>query len=443
MEKDSILLVEHEYQDRLAWTDFFENRGYDIQAVGDGALALERMKNNEYDLIIANDQAPGLSGSEIIRKLDGKTPVILVSSNASVDQAVEAMKSGARDFILKPVSSQILGAVVGRALGGGKSNGSAKTRTKSSVSIITQDERMKRCLDVVESVANSKASVLISGESGTGKELFARLIHNSSSRKDKNFVAVNVAALPETLLESELFGHEKGSFTGAINRKIGKFELANGGTLLLDEITEMDVGLQSKLLRVLQESEVDRVGGTTPVNVDVRVVATTNRDVEKAMADGKFRSDLYYRLAVIPLKLPPLRERSRDVLLLADHFIHKYNVRDGKNVKGLTKNAQDTLLNLDWPGNVRELENTIERAVLLCRGERIDHHDLFMEAPPPAAVPRQESISSVSSTLREMEEQMIYQALDQTEGNRTHAAQILGISVRTLRNKLNEYQTRT
>ena len=211
---------------------------------------------------------------------------------------------------------------------------------------------------------------------------------------------------------------------------------------MLDEITEMDIGLQAKLLRVLQESEVDRVGGTSPVNVDVRVLATTNRDVEQAMAEGKFRSDLYYRLAVIPLKLPPLRERSHDVILLAEHFIRKYNARDGKSVKGLTKNAQDTLLNLDWPGNVRELENTIERAVLLCKGDKIDHHDLFMEPPPPRAMPIQEAISNVSSTLREMEEHMIYQALDQTEGNRTHAAQILGISVRTLRNKLNEYQAR-
>ncbi|SHK75776.1 two-component system, response regulator FlrC [Desulfatibacillum alkenivorans DSM 16219] len=442
MEKDSILLVEHEYQDRLAWSDFLENRGYHIQAVGDGALALERLKSQEYKLIIANDQAPGLSGSDIVRKMDGKVPVILVSSDASVDQAVEAMKSGARDFLLKPVSAQILGAVVGRALGVSKSNGTPRAGGKSPVKIITQDDRMKRCLEVVDSVADSKAAVLISGESGTGKELFARQIHYSSSRKDKNFVAVNVAALPETLLESELFGHEKGAFTGAINRKIGKFELANGGTLLLDEITEMDIGLQAKLLRVLQESEVDRVGGTSPVNVDVRVVATTNRDVEQAIADGKFRSDLYYRLAVIPLKLPPLRERSSDVILLAEHFIRKYNARDGKNVKGLTKNAQNTLLNLDWPGNVRELENTIERAVLLCKGDHIDHNDLFMEPPPPKALPRQDSIPSVSTTLREMEEQMIYQALDQTEGNRTHAAQILGISVRTLRNKLNEYQAK-
>jgi two-component system response regulator FlrC len=329
-------------------------------------------------------------------------------------------------------------------------------------------------LDLAKTVANSKASVLIQGESGTGKELFARFIHNQSSRRNKNFVAVNCAALPEGLLESELFGHEKGSFTGAVSRKLGKFELALGGSILLDEIGEMNSQLQAKLLRVLQESEIDRVGGQHPVPIDTRVISTTNQDIEAAIQAQQFRTDLYYRLNVVPIRLPPLRDRQDDISLLADYFIKKYNKIDGRNIKGLTKDAAQTLIRMHWPGNVRELENMIERAVLLCGGELIDKDALFvgekpkaalrpparrgtglrlgegvghyppackpygLEAGPEARVPELSSIPTGS--LKEMEKRMIFHTLDQTNGNRTHAADILGISVRTLRNKLNEYR---
>ena len=440
-ENKGIILIEHEYQDRLAWSELLEGRGHKVKAFGDGNQAWEVLKSSGCELIIVNEQAPGARGIEILQEVRMQTPVILVSENPSIDSAVQAMKMGAADYIIKPAPPQVIGAAVAKALKLHSNNGATKSAPKSRVSIITRDEQMKRCLEVIDSIADSRAAVLLTGESGTGKELFARQIHQQSSRKNNSFVAVNVAALPETLLESELFGHEKGAFTGAINRKAGKFELAHGGTILLDEITEMDIGLQAKLLRVLQESEFDSVGGSCPIKVDARVVATTNRDMKKAIAEGQFRSDLYYRLAVIPLRLPPLRERKGDIQLLAEHFIEKYNALDGRSVKGLTKNALNTIENLDWPGNVRELENTIERAVLLCNGRIIDAPDLFMEDPPKVS-PQTQQPAEISGTLREMEEQMIYGALDRTEGNRTHAAKILGISVRTLRNKLNEYAAR-
>ncbi|MFH1077538.1 MAG: sigma-54 dependent transcriptional regulator, partial [Pseudomonadota bacterium] len=281
--------------------------------------------------------------------------------------------------------------------------------------------------------------IFIHGESGTGKELFARYIHQHSLRRKNNFVAINCAALPETLLESELFGYEKGAFTGAITRKKGKFELADQGTLLLDEISEMDYQLQSKLLRVLQEREIDRIGGMYPVPVDVRFIATTNRDIEEQIAQGKFREDLYYRLNVIPLHLPPLRDRLDDIPLLAGCFVEKYCKMDKRSVKGLTTEAMASLMQLPWKGNIRELENMIERAVLMCRGDLIDEKTLFaIGGNRPAENSGYPFLPALS--LKEMEKNVIFRALDQTDGNRTHAAEMLGISVRTLRNKLNEYK---
>jgi two-component system response regulator FlrC len=299
-------------------------------------------------------------------------------------------------------------------------------------------------LESIANVADSQASILVQGESGTGKELIARHIHHCSHRKDNPFVAINCAALPETLLESELFGHEKGAFTGAISQKKGKFEMANHGTLLLDEISEMDLGLQSKLLRVLQEREIDRVGGNNPIPIDVRIIATTNRDIENHIHDGKFREDLYYRLNVIPIHLPPLRERKEDIGLLFDFFIKKYNQIDRRNVKGLTEGALQLLLAMPWKGNVRELENITERAILLCKGDHITEEDLTFNRPcQPIHGNGYHLVSPVPPvTLREVEKKTIFHTLDRTNGNRTHAAEILGISVRTLRNKLNEYRNK-
>ncbi|MBF0201404.1 MAG: sigma 54-interacting transcriptional regulator [Desulfamplus sp.] len=334
-----------------------------------------------------------------------------------------------------------------------------ESREPEGVEIITCDKSMQRILTLAKRVADSTASVLIQGESGTGKELVARLIHDNSRRRDMPFVAINCAALPENLLESELFGHEKGAFTGAVARKEGKFELAHRGTLFLDEITEMAYHLQAKLLRVLQEKVVDRLGGSEPIGVDVRIVATTNRDVKESIANGEFREDLYHRLNTIPLVLPPLRQRMGDLKLLCDYFIRKYSIIDARDVKGMTDEAFSLLSRQSFPGNVRELENIIHRAVLLAQEELIASGDLMMEdflpmesgegGPASLEQPRaEESPESLSSSgtaipltsLKEMEEQMIYSALDTTQGNRTHAAKILGITVRTLRNKLNEYK---
>jgi transcriptional regulator with GAF, ATPase, and Fis domain len=299
--------------------------------------------------------------------------------------------------------------------------------------------------------------VLISGESGTGKEMFARYLHEASGRRDKPFIAVNCAALPEHLLESELFGHEKGAFTGAIQKKPGKFELAHGGTLLLDEISEMDLGLQAKLLRVLQEGEIDRVGGTETIKVDVRVLATTNRDIEESVRAKEFRQDLYYRLNVIPLKLPPLRERGQDILALGEFFLKRYSKEYGFTPSGFTQEAASWLMEYPWPGNVRELQNLMERAVLLAAGSPIRPSHFLLEGeewPLDEAmeIPGEEPVASdngpdeiTSDTLgvvplQEMERRLIIQSLDQTSGNRTQASKLLGISVRTLRNKLSEYR---
>jgi two-component system response regulator FlrC len=319
----------------------------------------------------------------------------------------------------------------------------ADRRRAPERAIITRDPSMQRLLSLAGQVADSRAAVLIQGESGTGKELLARFIHGRSRRREGPFRAVNCGALPESLLESELFGYEKGAFTGAVGRKTGVFEQAQGGTLLLDEVTEMAFHLQSRLLRVLQEGEVDRVGGTHPVKLDVRVIATTNREIKAAVAEGDFREDLFYRLNVIPLKIPPLRERKDDLPLLVSHFIEKYNEIDGRSVKNLTDEALAKLAGLPFRGNVRELENLVERALLLAGGETITAEDLLLdEGLLPAEAPPSDALTSAGTgpePLREAERRLILDALDHTAGNRTQAAKVLGISVRTLRNKLNEY----
>ncbi len=440
--KGNILVVEDVHQERIALCEVLKGWGYRVTAVSNGGSALKKLKAQNYNLVISDFRMPELNGLELLRKVNAEKtglPVIIISGYGTVESAVEAMKLGAFDFILKPFAPKILKFVTARAIKGGVSPSLRADSELPESSIITKNPQMLDLLELAKTVANSKAAVLIQGESGTGKELFARFIHNQSSRRAKAFVAVNCATLPEGLLESELFGHEKGSFTGAVSRRLGKFELAGGGTILLDEISEMNIHLQAKLLRVLQESEIDRVGGQHPVPINTRVISTTNRDIEAAIRAEKFRVDLYYRLNVIPIRLPPMRDRKDDIALLADYFIKKYNKIDGRNVKGLTKDALQTLMRMHWPGNVRELENIMERAVLLCRGELVDKDALFVEEKLNAAGGPEFS-SIPAGSLKEMEKRMIFHTLDQTNGNRTHAADILGISVRTLRNKLNEYR---
>ncbi|MCM2277272.1 MAG: sigma-54 dependent transcriptional regulator [Oligoflexia bacterium] len=311
--------------------------------------------------------------------------------------------------------------------------------------IITADRRMRELIQLAKTVAQSKATVLIQGESGTGKELMASLVHENSTRAGRPFVAINCAAIPENLLESELFGYERGAFTGAVTSKAGKFEFANGGTILLDEISEMDIRLQAKLLRVIQEGEVDRIGGRRPVPVDVRIVATTNRNLGECVKEGSFREDLFYRLNVVNLTIPPLRERLGDVTLLSNHFMQAYSGRNGKQLAGFSTEALAMLESHAWPGNVRELENAIERAVITAKGSQVTAQDIAVERRQTdllgAAAPARQDLGwAPGRTLDDIERSVIIEALQYHQGNRTHTARALGISIRTLRNKLADYR---
>ncbi len=448
-----IFIILENPKERMEYLRFFENLGFLVDVTPDGSDALSFLIDRKPDIVLADLSTPGFSAVDFLQQTNDPDFVfqtILMTADPVVEHAVSLMKLGALDYLVKPVDLEQLDLIVKRALllsGKNEKPGPARAEAEVKTRIITRDKTLERILNLADRVADSSASVLIQGESGTGKELFARYIHEKSKRNRRPFVAVNCAALPENLLESELFGHEKGAFTGAISRKMGKFELAHKGTLFLDEITEMQYHLQAKLLRVIQEKVLDRVGGTEVVEVDVRIIATTNRNPAEAVSDGDFREDLFYRLNTIPLVIPPLRERKGDLEWLCRYFIEKYCKIDARHVKGLTNQAADLLSRHSFPGNVRELENIIHRAVLLAEDEWIRPADLMMDGserpkdssdtPLPEDFPEP---GHEAGSLREMEQRMIYKALDRTEGNRTHAARILGISVRTLRNKLNEYK---
>jgi len=438
-------------KERMEYARFFENLGFLVDAVPDGSQAISFLVEKKIDLVIADIATPDFSAVEFLKEINQakiECRTIFLAADPVVEHAVRLIKLGALDYLIKPVEMEQLELSAKRALMASQQTVTAPLAASSprrkKVKIITRDNSIQNILSLVSRVAGSTASVLIQGESGTGKELFAKYLHEKSDRCDRNFVAVNCAALPENLLESELFGHEKGSFTGAISRKVGKFELAHKGTLFLDEITEMQFHLQAKLLRVLQEKVVDRVGGIEPVDVDVRVIATTNRDAKEAVEKGDFREDLFYRLNTIPLVIPPLRDRRGDIETLCDFFIQKYCKIDGRHVKGLTTHTISLLNELPFPGNVRELENIIHRAILLADTDLIQPKDLMIdgvvttgELSHPSS---DQGVDPEPESLKGMEQKMIFKTLGRTEGNRTHAAKILGISVRTLRNKLNEYK---
>jgi len=452
-----LFLIIENPKERMTYTDLFEAMGFLVDAVPEGSDALAHLLAQKPAVVVADDGTPGFSALDFLKQAaasdTGVPKTIILTPDPVMDYAVSLIQHGAMDYLIKPVDPKqlelsvkksLVSAIAPSPMDQGAKKG--KAIKHKAVQIITKDPRMTRLLKLAARVADSSASVLIQGESGTGKELLARFLHEKSTRRHQPFIAINCAALPENLLESELFGHEKGAFTGALAKKAGKFELADKGTLFLDEITEMQYHLQSKLLRVLQEKVVDRVGGTQPVDVDVRIIATTNRDAKAAVEDHAFREDLFYRLNTIPLIIPPLRERSQDIQPLCDFFIKKYCRIDARSVKGLTDQARSVLHNHSFPGNVRELENVIHRAVLLAETDMITPSDLLMDDGAETALIDDTGAEAVANedfsagSLKEMEQKMIFKTLDQTEGNRTHAAKILGISVRTLRNKLNEYK---
>ena len=456
---ERLLIVDDDASMRMALYESLSSCGYEVETAENGMDALAKFKDGHFAGVVTDMRMPKMSGMDVLRgvkKISPQTPVILITAYGTVNTAVEAMKEGAAEFIMKPFSLDDLEFAVKNVLAASVTSRSEKEEEEPASDInlhkeiVTQDKKILEILDMLKSVAKSKSSILIQGESGTGKELFARFVYRHSNRRQMPFVAVNCAAIPAQLLESEMFGYEKGAFTGAAVKKVGKFELADSGTLLLDEISEMDIQLQAKLLRVIQESEVDRLGGKMPVPIDVRLIATTNADLQSRILQKTFRSDLYYRLNVIPVIVPPLRERNGDVILLAEYFIKKYSEVNEKKELVLSTDAKAMLMKHSWPGNVRELENVMERAVLICPSDQITPAHLLLErsevstGKPSAAAgteikPRQEIDEESTNTLYEMEKTMIFETLNKVNWNKTKASKILGISVRTMRNKLNEY----
>lgn len=440
MKKTSLLLIDDDDSLRRVMEFSLTEAGYNVQTAVSGEEGLRLFEKGFFDAVITDITMPGMSGMEVlarVRKHDAHAPVIVITAYGTIESAVEAMKQGASDYITKPVSRDELRITVEKAVKMRrleKENVQLRAEVTDRYcfdSIIGSSEKMREVLDLAGRVAASDASLLITGESGTGKELLAKGVHFNSRRAENAFVAVNCAAIPEALIESELFGHVKGSFTGAIRDKEGKFELADGGTLFLDEIGDLRIDLQAKILRALQEREVDRVGGVKPIAVDVRVIAATNKDIERAVHEGAFREDLYYRLNVITLAMPPLRERKEDIPLLADHFLKKFN-KDADVL--LEAAALSTLMAYGWPGNVRELENVIERASVLKRGALITREELpeKLKSEKRGVADILLNLPEQGISLEDLEKSLIIKALEKHKGNQTRAAEFLGITRPTL-----------
>jgi DNA-binding NtrC family response regulator len=445
MQTHSILIVEDDPDVRAMLTRMLGCGGYVVDSAADGSEALDKFRDNRFNLVITDVRLPQMNGLQLlgeIKQAEPLVPVIVITGYGSVQNAVEAMQGGASDYLLKPFSNEALQAAISRA--GIVSQERSTVRPDRGTfaaerRIVTRDPQFLGLLKVAENIAASSATVLVQGESGTGKELLARFIHERGGRRDEPYVAVNCAALPDTLAESELFGHEKGAFTGAVTRKIGKFEAAGRGTIVLDEISEMSPPLQAKLLRVLQERQVDRIGSNRPVSMEARVIAVSNIDLKDAVAAGKFRKDLFYRVNVVPLKIPPLRERREDIQLLARHFCETYGRMNGREAV-VSETAMDLLLRHSWPGNIRELENTIERAVLMGEGTEIAPQDLILDGDDATAGCAGSAHIRAGVTVRDMERKLITTTLQAVNESRAQAAEMLGISIRTLRNKLKEYR---
>ncbi|MBW2482429.1 MAG: sigma-54-dependent Fis family transcriptional regulator [Deltaproteobacteria bacterium] len=447
--KPNILVVDDEPAHRQMIEAVLDAEGYEIVQAEHGGAAISEVEKRFYDLVIMDVRMPDVDGIEALQKIkqiSPDIPVIIMTAYASVDTAVDALKSGAYDYLIKPLDIDELKLLVDKALRYHQleqENLFLKERLNNRFDfskIIGRSPAMQKLFETIALVAPSEATVLIAGESGTGKELIANAIHQNSPRKDSALIKVNCAALPETLLESELFGHEKGAFTGAITRKQGRFQLAHKSSIFLDEIAEMAPATQAKILRVLQEREFEPVGSTQTMKVDTRVIAATNQNLEEEIQAGRFREDLYYRLNVVTVDVPSLRQRRDDIPLLADFFLKRYAQKNRRVIKGFTPRATDLLMRYDWPGNVRELENIIERAVIMARGEMITPLEFSAELQALAENAEDAEIDlSPGRSLKEVEKVMILRTLKETGGNRTHAARILGISRRTLQLKLKKY----
>ena len=452
---DTVLIVDDEKNYPLILSAVLEEEGFETFTANSGIDALEILKNTDVDLVVTDMKMPSMDGIELlehIKAMDPELPVIMMTAHGTVDKAVEAMQKGAYSYILKPFDNDRLILYVNKAISMYrviKENRQLRSAAELQYgfgNIIGKSKAMQDVFETIRKVAPTTATVLIEGGSGTGKELVAKSIHFNSLRRDKAFVAVNCSALAETLLESELFGHEKGAFTGAVAMKKGRFELADEGTLFLDEISELSQSLQVKLLRILQEKVFERVGGVRPISVDIRIIAATNKNLKEEMEQGRFREDLYYRLNVVHIVLPLLRERQADILLLVDHFISKYGDerKSAVSVTGLDQEVERLFYNYSWPGNVRELENVIERAMILCPDEVIRLSDLpkdfkgsvkdaqFLDVIPPDA--------KLYETLTEIEKMMIKRALKLTNNVQSKAAELLGIGKSGFNKKINKYR---
>lgn len=449
---EKILVVDDDHGMRLAISEVLKKRGYDVQQASSAEEGLDRIRLSSPDLILLDIRLPGMSGLEAIsriKELDPQCEIIVITAHGTRDHALEAVKCGAYDYFTKPFSLTEMEIIVRRALEKRrlqKEVRELRDRLRSrngSRRIIGESECIRRLRALVERIAPLETTVLITGESGTGKELVADVIHSLSRRKEGPFVKINCAAIPETLLESELFGHEKGAFTGAVTQKTGKFELAQQGTILLDEIGDMPLSLQVKLLRVVEQKQIDRIGGRKSVTVDVRIIASTNQDLPGLIKEKKFREDLYYRLNVAAVPLPPLRERKDDLPFLVEHFLHQVNVRLGTAVSGISREAMDILFSHDWPGNVRELANLLERAVIFSAGSILTSEELRMAlqntAHPPYPHPS-EDIVSLGEIMQGIEKNMILNALRTSRGVQTEAARALGLTPKNLWKKMKKYE---
>jgi DNA-binding NtrC family response regulator len=447
----SILIIDDKDSMRQMLSKTLESEGYEVETAKDGEGGLEKAKEKKYDLILADLKLPKMDGIEVLsslKDLDPEVAVIMMTAYGTIESAVEAMKQGAFDFLAKPFDTDHLNVLIKRALENRRlvaENILLREELAHNLGyaeIIGKCEKMKEVSRLIQKVASSDTSVLLLGESGTGKELFARAIHNLSPRKKASYVAINCAAIPRELLENELFGSEKGAYTGAVARKMGKFEIAEGGTIFLDEVGDLDIALQAKLLRVLQDRTFERLGGTKTISVDVRLIAASNTDLKKAIEKNLFREDLYYRLSVFPIAIPPLRERREDIPDLAEYFVKRYCAEMKKPKKIISKEALALLDKYHWPGNVRELENTIERAIILCEGKSILPEHLAIRIPTPNEIRLREGagLKEVGQYAQaEAERALIVRILTQVRGNKRKAAQALKIDYTTLFEKIKRY----